>query len=532
MEGQRKGRSNFLPSRPGTIFSLEEPLHPVFDVNFRGDGQLDTPEEHGEAWRPLISLLEKFYHLTDLVYECEGRFAPGLIGAIQQYHPTCKIHLHRFRFKSLHDDTTDPDELALATSPCLHSLSILGTYRDPNGVDDHNNAAALRTVSLAPKLKHVRMLGCLPASTPELYLSRNRRVEAWKGFKPSPEPCKKALLESLSFCRIYDKLSRSKLDEWAQVTDLTVLRRFSFAIIDASVLPELMVYSRLSHLEELSILLQREQTDEQFESIVETFFRDLNPLTALKLSGTISEELLHTVCLRHGPALERLMFRPYEDHFDMAGPALQVQSAHIRVIALSCPHLSDLNIRIKRSRGDAMETACYEAIGCIRTLKTAQIYLDCANPSNDRPEGTILEIALVNSAVDETLATSIWDTICHGSHGQRLECLTIESGGGSSFGNSHPGDLMTLVGHLSRGYQITKTNTGEGDGIAVVELTKDYREENDRRECVQERAMLEKWGHKDFTWPAYKAFNQLWPFEESGKDWRTVWRSWPLQRSK
>jgi hypothetical protein len=516
--------------RPGTYFSLEEPLHPSFNEVFVSDGYLDTPERHAEAWKPLVSILGHFRHLSHLVYECRGRFAPGLVAAIQRHHPACKIHLRRFRFTSLNDDITDPDELALAASPCLHSLSILGTWRDSNGIDDHNTAAALSTISLAPNLKHVRMLGCRPASSPSLYRSRDRPVEAWKGFNLPSELFGKASLESLSFCTYYDKLSEKKLVEWIQIADFTMLRGFSFAVTDAGVLPQLMAYTGFGFLEELSILLQRKESDEEFKSVVEAFFLDLNPLAVLDLSGTVHEQLLHVICQRHGSRLQKLVLRPYEDHYGMAGPPLQLQSTHIRVIAHSCPRLSDLNIRIKRTRGDAVETACYEALATIETLKVAQIHLDCSNPSDSRSEGSQLEIALVNSAIDETLAKSIWDIICGGSNQQQLESLTISSGGGSAFGNSHPGDLMTLVNHLSRSYLILKPGISNQDAVTVVELTKEWREQSDERQRGHEQTMLEKWGHKGLNGSAYRAFNQLWPYEESGKDWREVWQSWSLQR--
>jgi hypothetical protein len=516
----------------GMDFILEEPLNPYFYQVFIGDGDLDTVEWHAEAWKPLVSLLGEFRHLSNLVYKCRSRFAPGLVTAIQQHHPACKIHLRHFRFKSLHDDITDPDELALAASPCLHSLSILNVWRDSNGVDDHNKDAALCTVSLAPNLKHVRMLTGRPASSFSLHRSRDRPKEPWKGFNPRPEAFRKASLESLSFCTYYANFSRSKLREWTQVADLTMLRRFSFALKDASVLPELMAYTRLSHLKELSITLHRKETDEEFQSIVERFISDLNPLTILELSGTLHEELLHAICQQHGSKMQRLVLRPYEDHYDMAGPPLKLQSTHMQLIARSCPRLSFLDVQIKRTRGDAMETACYEALGTIETLRTARIYLDCSNSTNSgnlNPDDQQLETALGNSAVDEILARSIWDVIGDGSKKQRLESLTVSSGGGSAFRNSHPGDLMTIVSHLSRSYHISRDC--DHDVATIVELTKEGREQADEGQREHEQVMLEKWGRQGFDEPSFKVFDRLWPFKESGKDWRDVWRSWPLQRS-
>jgi hypothetical protein len=165
-------------------------------------------------------------------------------------------------------------------------------------------------------------------------------------------------------------------------------------------------------------------------------------------------------------------------------------------------------------------------------LKTAQIYLDCSNPTDVLPDDELLETALLNSAIDEALAISIWDTICDGSTKQRLESLAIYSGGGSAFSNCHPSDLITLVCHFSRSYRIIRTSKAKYGDVTVVELTKEMRENVDERQREREQFMFEKWGHKGDAGPAFKAFNRLFPYKETGKDWREVWRSWPLQRSK
>ena len=417
------------------------------------------------------------------------------------------------------------------TSPCLHSLSVLSTWRDSDGNDDHNSAAAIRTVGLAPNLKHVRMLGCRPASSSRLHSSLCRVKQEWKGFIPPLEAVNKASLESLSFCGYADNLGQSGLNEWNNHTDFTMLRRFSFSITNSDVLSHFMAGDGLSHLEELSLTLRQNRTDENFKAVAEAFFTHLNPLRILNVSGTLHEELVTRICQQHGGTLKKLSLRPYEDHYNMAGPPLRIQESQVRTIAVHCSQLSDLNIRIKRTRGDKTETRCYEALGALRHLKSAGIHLDCSNPSNARDDGPQLETALVNSAIDEALVTSIWDTICAGSDDHTLESLRITSGGGSSFGNTHPGDLMTIVNNLSRNYQITKTVKSDISELVVVELTKEGRERMDEMQRKHEETMMEKWGHKGLNGPSFQAFRQLWPQGDVDKDWREAWRSWPLQRN-
>jgi hypothetical protein len=357
--------------------------------------------------------------------------------------------------------------------------------------------------------------------------------EEWKGFRPVPQaPSKKATLESLSFCVYEGILSQTKLQQFIQHIDFTTLRQLSFDVNDAEVLAELTVNGRISRLETLSLSLQRQNTDTRFEAIGETFLRHLNPLTVLHLSGTIHEELMLAICQQHGGTLKELSITPYEDYYDMAGPPFQIDAYQIQRVGNYCRQLSDLSIRIKRTKGDASETKCYEALGTIRSLKSASIHLDCSNPPETRSDDAQLEVALVNSAIDPTLVMAIWDTICDGSDTYALERLTITSGGGSSFGNTQPGDLMTIVNHMSRTYQTSKTTAGIVHEVVVEELTREDREKRDIRQRENEKFLLKKWGHRGLTGPSFETFKRLWPFEENEVDWREVWRSMPLQRSK
>ena len=218
------------------------------------------------------------------------------------------------------------------------------------------------------------------------------------------------------------------------------------------------------------------------------------------------------------------------------------------MIVSSCPLLSNLDITIKRSMSNRSETKCYEALSTIRNLKKLQIRFDGTYPRDPSPPSDDwdefnktrsgyfqfynghLENVLVNSAVDETLARSIWGVIYDNTHNQLLESLKVTCAG-IGFGGIYTADLQTISGNLSRSYLITASHSDDGDKLKVVELTKKRREEMDELKRKHEEAMLEKWGQA-VGGPFFKVFERLWPFEEGGKNWREAWRSWPLQRSE
>lgn len=186
--------------------------------------------------------------------------------------------------------------------------------------------------------------------------------------------------------------------------------------------------------------------------------------------------------------------------------------------------------------GDNRETRCYEALGRLQGLTAATIHLDCSNMPTDPGRLGVgattnqLERALINSAVDETLARSIWEIVSADSARSRLKSLHLISSGGSSFGNSHPGDLMTIVNHISRSYKIRHSRDDEHEALSIVESTKIQREERDQRQREHEQVMIEKWGSRGLR-GAFDVMNQLWGLEEGYGNWREAWKSFPLQRS-
>jgi hypothetical protein len=262
-------------------------------------------------------------------------------------------------------------------------------------------------------------------------------------------------------------------------------------------------------------------------------------------SSVYYTELLANICTHHGHTLYELALR---DVFTFTKPRVQFTAADISMIGSSCSVLSNLDIIIKRSMSNRSETKCYEALGTIRTLKKLHIRLDCDNPGDPGPPSDNwdefnktrsagffynghLEFAIVNSAVDETLATSIWDVISENTHNQGLESLVITCTR-CTFGNRIPNGLRAISGNLSRSYQITASIPGDRRKLKVVELTKESREKRDEIQRKSEEEMLKKCGHRGLNSPCFEVFKRLWPLEDGGKNWQEAWCSWPLQRSE
>jgi hypothetical protein len=147
----------------GEILGGEEPY--IGGCFFPDDTIKVSPEED-TAWAPVVQLIKTLPHLTKLVYDCRNQFPPSLLEALHKYQPQCKLNHLTFRLRSLRCDALDSHEMALATSPCLHSVKLRYAWRDSNGKEDYHDEAMPELVaSLAPNLKEINMLELYPSTT-------------------------------------------------------------------------------------------------------------------------------------------------------------------------------------------------------------------------------------------------------------------------------------------------------------------------------------------------------------------------------
>ncbi|CAI6339190.1 unnamed protein product [Periconia digitata] len=539
-------------------FDLDEPAYPEFDEVIIGNHGRDR-EAAERVWEPFVSAFARFRYLTDIVFQSSHPIPPGFMASIEKHHPTCRLHMRSFRFQSLNEAVTDLDERALAMSKNLHSLSIKCATRQSTGMADHNGAAALRTMELAPNLKHVRWLGCRPASSFHLYQARGQPLPRWDGFVPAiinseGQHRQKLQLESLSFLGYDDYLHETKFAIWDKLVDFSHLKSLTFSTHGEAFLNHITTHDVFPNLKSLGLTLtqtEAQQTDPAgWQTAIEHFTESLRPLSSLHLHGTIHPKLLETIASTHGETLRELAIHPYSNGYNTTGPPLRLTPAMLTSLASQSPHLTTLTLTLKRSMGDRTETACYEALSTLPSLKHLTLGLDCQNPRQrdlapdptwsdfDKATQTApgaspkeynghFKIAIVNSALDEYLVRDIWDVLNRRRRApERLQSFTVHTFGGSAFGSSHPGDLMAIVQHISRKYRAVALNDG---GVKVTEMLRKKREEMDATQRAHEKVMIDKYGNKGHDRGSYLVFKHLWPHEDD-VDWRKVWRSWPLQR--
>lgn len=490
-------------------------------------------EEENKAWLPVAGLISLLSHIGDLVYTPNYMLPPCLLRALHKHHPQCRLHIYRFRFKSLHEPTVDPQELDIATSPCLHSITVRHVFRDSGDRDDWNIEAYHRLVTrMAPNLKKIRTLFC--SNRYPLRSSSVAPRKPWLGVfqdegVPSPGSLESLSLHGMPF------LNQPFMDRLAGSIDFSHLRVLDVRFASGPMLSWALENVTLPNLKKLRLHLRGSET--AISSCL-AFFSRIPPLELLDYSGE-PDEVFDCILHKHGPSLLSLSL-------DLGS---ELDFPAVRKLQRECPRLESLRISIKRSLSDETEVSVYRALGKMRHLTELSLTLDCTD--HDAPRQTVLSqppyndfddpfdritwqtnplvkfghvrIALLNSALDEALARSIWEVINESKEKRPLQSLKLQPSGGNSFGRL-AGDMCEVIRCLSRSYSLERSLRDDEVGVRIRELDKRARE----AKCS--RHALEKPGDEPAGKVAMRVFRQIWPKKEGSASWHNDWSSLPLRK--
>jgi hypothetical protein len=533
----------FKQSGLSEIFPEEELMDYSRDYIVYDEGVIEEFSKEDMAWAPIVSLLKVTTGLKDLIYNCQTQFPPILLKALQHY-PLCKLHHLTFHFRTLLWGTPYPFEMKLATSPSLHRLKATCAYQDSDGDFDYNMDAIMELAAgLAPNLQHVTALNLYP------YLpssQRSMRKPAWQGL-PGFTSGAKGSIKSLSLKGHSAFHTTDLLQSWAKHTDFTQLEHLvlggshtmQYHALTGEVMDWIAQHYSFPNLKTLDVYLTRDDVFDAKPNYAQhaiSFFHAIHPLEKLTINGAMDSQILEAILNYHGSTLHKLSLNPIENLSVISNGRqrseipLEFTPSHIHQIAIQCPHLSDLSLPIIRNASRASETACYEALAQIKPLRALFLTLECTNYRHDRDptydpqyegednqlvsfgmehvkRGTVRQ-TLINSAVDETLARSIFTLVSTHKRGRQLESLKLWTNGAGRFGNKWYGGIDTFVRSLSRSWLIERVS-----GYKVAEEDISVRElERSGRESREE--LSKGYVNKEVE----KVFQEIWPTKQEKKN--------------
>ncbi|CAG9988776.1 unnamed protein product [Clonostachys byssicola] len=276
------------------------------------------PDE--SAWKPLADLMKDFTALRDVIFTSRDQFPRLLLSALHEHHPHCRLHMHRFKLRSMilperAELKVHPDDIALATSPCLYSIVVQTQPYHRAQIWDYNLEAVMAmTKGLAPNLKNVSLTEGVHQAAQGVFATIPR--PQWKGFQV---PAGKSNVTESAIGRLENlvlshSLSGEQILEWSSCTDFSHLRSMKVGMGVSAVrkLAETSRQTPLSALSSLNLKLRPHyrfgETDEMMDPAVAELLQSLYPLEILELDGDIGEKSFEAIITHHSKRLRKLTF--------------------------------------------------------------------------------------------------------------------------------------------------------------------------------------------------------------------------------
>jgi hypothetical protein len=528
-----------------------EPMR--FDIQYvvYDEGVIEKSSEEDMAWAPIVSLLQAVPHLEDLIYDCQSQFPPSLLSTLHEQHPQCRLHHLTFKFRTLLRGFPYPYEMELATSPSLHRLRLIAGWRDTDGDDDFNREAVMELAAgLAPNLKDITILNLNNITPARL---RGRPRELWHGL---PGYTSKAVgsLTSLSLKGYSSLESPTLLHKWARHTDFACLKQLTLGecyqadrySLSGETMKWVAENCSFPQLRALSVFLTRNDVwheKPQYTENAISFFQTFTSLEDLSIHGPVDIQIMNAILSHHGQSLKKLNLHISEEGIHYYGGGrerreipMDITKDQILQIQAQCPILEHLTIPIKRNQSLPSETELYKCFSQMQNLRYLFLILDCSNwrvtrdttytPHFNEEDQTPLEPDLpvkrgnlketiINCAVDEALARSIWKTISQEKSGRRLQQLRLWTKGASQYGTSRSYIIPYILQPLSRSWLIERGPREDREDVLVKELGRRFRESRVKRAWRYDARVSQ-------------IFRTIWPCKEGSEDWIDGWSSFPL----
>lgn len=554
-EQDEAGREEIEEER---FFAKPSPLYlsKFKPISYKPNTLTQLPEEiqqikakRQEAWVRVARFISRLSCLSDLVYDCIGQVPVCLLSALRDNCPDARLHVYNFSLRSLYQPRNEyhdisSEEYALATSPNLYGLYMKYSTYDEEGHIGYNEEAIIQMVGgLAPRLTYVGMVSQPVGSTIELaqayQLHRRSGKPKWKGFFINDGRSWDTVYRKGSLHALYlNGASKLRLHQWSNYTDFDKLRRLHLGdtSIDAvQVLATIGEGGGLSSLSSLALMPKARNKEQAVvaDGSICRLLRAMKPLQSLELEKEIGDGTWRAVIDQHGNSLRELRFVPAQqsDYDDVETFVLSCDK--IRLLSGICSKLEKLELRVPRTHGDEDEIDIYRNLGRLPRLKSISLILECSvvDPPEARHGESFIEMgggelpasvfraALINTAMDSTLAQSIFETIAtaraHAS-GCSLVTLKLKIDGAGNFGRTWVDNETRITLEWIGQSWLMRRDSRDGD--LITQRIKSFVDDLDiLKDDFFERDDLRA------------VWMDIWP--GSRGDRRNQWHSFPLSKS-
>ncbi|KAL4893247.1 hypothetical protein BDV59DRAFT_177870 [Aspergillus ambiguus] len=488
-----------------------------------------APNEEAQVWEPLARFIGHLTGLKDFIYACKTQLSPVILSVLHEVLPECNLHIRSFQLWSLHQHRDypreiDPQEMTLATSPNLQSIVLPYYVWDSDELRNYNYEAALQIIEgMAPRLERIDFVYCPEITAWPDYVLRNFDAPPWIGpfFHQSPSKSQRQLRElGLSPVRLQHL---QEIRDHIAFSDIRSLHLRGTVHDDS--LDWLAKSCEFPSLKSLVLHAVDERADRVWSRVIDhynsrgaAFIASLPPLESLELSADFGREAFDAILHHHGKSLKKFHLTPSHSPY-----ALVLTQQHIEKMSIYCPHIVNLALPIPRTKSDAQEAGLYHALGAFKRLQRLSLVLDRSITLTPYWAGSIMapnaRDVIMNSAIDETLARSIFRTIteAHASVKSPLTWLRVEAGGDGIIRFNHRwlhNLFCNILRYLSGRFLCIRNPRNDGQGDIIVQEI-----------GARERQLIGELAPDDLGY--FEAiFRDIWPGKTG--DWRKDWSSLPL----
>lgn len=528
----------------------------------------DTIDE--DYWFKIAEFITSIHHLSDFNFHLRMHFPSCLLAALHQTHPTCKLRLGMFQLSYGGYPRLHRHEPVLATSPCLYGISTVC------GDDTRTLDAIIELAVEAPNLSELEIFHDVE------YIPTSTQISSWKpprvvGNLEHGNQSVSASPGQHSLRHLSLDYPDSNLLAWSKSIDTSTLRVLELLTsIDHGMLEYMARDCSFKSLKSLTIALDGSgptMRNPQYETAIADLFAVLPPLKFLIVTGKCFSETLEAMLEHQGHKLKDLRIEP-------SNFSLQMGSYEVEEIASNCPELEHLSLTVTRSKGRIHESKVFEMLGSIRTLRTANITLDTTFrmircPSIRHADGSLtwhifndtrmsereqeiisfhseikhegrrhmhseflagtrrgfLEETLINHAIDEKLAKSIFNVI---SAGKSWDALPLEKliltpkGAFDDAGGRLPVSFKSLADQVGRSWRVELNQRDDCKGELVAMCLNPLSVDSSPSSRYPPSAEVPP--EPTFEKVAEDVFFGVWPKKQNdNEDWWNNWHSFPLE---
>lgn len=494
-------------------------------------------------WEPLMWLIGRMMHLTEMHYLLKNMFPKCLLEVIHKHHPNCQLNVWGTQMLQLREpglqgilssDTVVPEfrepfEIDLLRSPCLHSISMFFSVdivaKTEVAVED-----IFPLITMAPNLKHINIRENFHRS--HQITEMNQGLSEYLKSKISPQ----YVAAPISLRHQGSGFSFESIKEWGKSTDFSSLRAFEFPefYYPLKIMDQLSKFPKLEYLY-LGLQNIGPMQEHNFVSDLSSMFAGLKPLKYLRVRCPRDTAIIHEIFSHHGSTLRGIHYRtlhaPWSTAISETSFIPLFNASDIVSLSRQAPYLEEFRLPLRRSLGNQTECELYDALGNFPSLHSLVLDLDCNfresiardfNHFSDQSPELPTHKIFINAAMDETLAKGIWDRVDLSGGGKRLRKLRISIIGITSLRRPE-GEIAR---RLARSFLISRSMSYTGAYMKVREIGKELIDLQTARQSDYDLNSDEPF---EVPKQVQEVVSSLWPFEHEEFTLNFEWKSFPLE---